>query len=301
MTACEVVPLDLQPGGTIQLDLNKSGAMVRGRLRLAGAPPAGLTFEFSLNSLVRREPDFASATAATPGVTREQLLSESRGDLSRSTAAHRAFTVKPTPEGEFRVGGVPAGDYWLMTRIYEDPRGGCLVDPVGMSVVPVTVTEAQAKNGESIDLPPVEVVTHRGPKVGEVLPMLNLRDADGKAIDLAKYKGRAVVFHGWAGWCAACPKDYAAIKKLHADFPANKLAMVGVNLDADAAECHRLSLKYGFSWPQAAVGTPEMESVVAKLAVSSVPLYIVLDAAGVVQHRGAVWADAEAAVRKLSP
>jgi hypothetical protein len=31
--------------------------------------------------------------------------------------------VKPTPDGRFRIGGVPAGDYWLSFQVYEKPDG----------------------------------------------------------------------------------------------------------------------------------------------------------------------------------
>ena len=126
-----------------------------------------------------------------------------------------------------------------------------------------------------------------------------MRDANGVALDLAKFRGRVLLLHGWAGWCAYCPKDYAAIKKLRAEIPGDKLAIVGLNLDAAAAECRRSAAKNGFDWPQVALGTKQAEPAAAKLALGAVPLYVVVDAAGVVRHRGWVWAEAENVAREL--
>lgn len=296
LTSAEIVPLDLRPGQSATLDLGKSGATLRGRLTLAGDPPAGLTFECTLAELVRRAPDFASA-AATPGLTREQLLNWTRGDGATPRSAHRAFTLKPASGGEFRAVGVPAGDYWLVARVYEKPEG-CLVNPCGVAVAPVSVSASQAAGRESVELPPVAITARRGPRVGEPLPELALRDAAGAPIDLAAFRGRTLLLHGWAGWCSYCPKDYPKLRALRAGVPSGKLAVAGLNLDADAAACARLAAKSSFDWPQAAVGTPAAEPAAARLALGSVPLYLVVDAAGVVRHRGTEWASAEAAARK---
>ena len=288
LTSAEVAPLDLKPGSSADLDLNKGRATLTGRLKLAGDAPAGTSFEFSLNSLVRCAPEVGPGTP----LTRDQVLTGLRGGPAH--AGHRTYTIKPTPAGEFRVGGVAAGDYWLIARVYANPQGGCLVDPLGVAVVPVSVSAPQVAGGEVVRMGTVEVVAHRGPQVGATLPALDLRDAAGAPLDLAQFKGRTLLLHGWAGWCANCPKDYAAIKKLRAEVPAAKLAVVGLNLDADAAEGARLAAKYGFAWPQA---RPD-EAATAKLAIGSVPLYIVVGADGRVKYRGLVFADAAAAVAR---
>ncbi len=300
LTGAECVPLDVSPGDRVRLDLGKAGATIRGRLDLAGDPPPGLTFEFSLNHLVRRTPDTTPGAAAPPGIDLAKAWDHRRmrdDPAARDwLAGHRRFIVKPTPAGEFRVGGVPAGDYWLVAAVYEKPDG-CLVSPCGVAAVPVTVTAAQAAGGESVTVRPVAVPVHRGPQLGDRLPALALVDPGGTSIELAALKGRAVLLHGWAGWCAACSRDYAGIRKLRADVPPGRLAVVGLNLDADAATAGRLAVKYEFPWPQACLGTPAGEPAADRLGVGSVPLYVVLDPAGVVVYRGPDWAAANKAAR----
>lgn len=302
LTGAEVIPLDPKPGDRVRLDLGKLGATVHGRFTLAGDPPPGLTFELSLNSLVRRAPDTTTPGVTAPaGIDLTKAWDSKRMDGDPAArdmlVNHRRFSVKPTPAGEFRVGGVPAGDYWLTVKLYEKTDGGCLVSPCGVAAVPMTVTPAQAAGGESVTVPPVDVPVRRGLQAGDRLPELALLDPAGKPVDLAGLKGRAVLLHGWAGWCTACPRDYAGIRKLRADVPADMLAVVGLNLDADAATAGRLAAKYEFPWPQACLGTPSGEPAADRLGVGSVPLYVVLDPAGVVKYRGADWAAADRVAR----
>ena len=272
LTAIESVPLDPKPGDARRVDFGNIGASVAGRFALAGEPPPGVAFDYSVNQLVRRTPDIAvPGVAAPPGVDLTKSYDPRRlaePDARDWLRTHRRFTVRATPAGEFRASGVPAGDYWLVARVFEGQHGGCLVNPCGTAVAPVTVTESQASGGERVEVGAVTVVAHRGPRAGDPLPKLDLRDAAGDPIGLAKFRGRKLLLHGWAGWCANCPRDYPAIRKLRSELPADKLAIIGLNLDPAAADCALLATKYTFTWPQACLGTKAAEPTAAKLAVA---------------------------------
>ena len=55
------VPLDLQPGQQVELDLGGAGTIVKGKVTLMGEVPADLDCTYSLNYLVRRAPGIAVA------------------------------------------------------------------------------------------------------------------------------------------------------------------------------------------------------------------------------------------------
>jgi len=295
LTGAEEVMIDVRPGDALRLDFGKGGATVRGAFKLTGDVPPGLTCEFGVNFLVRRTPDSPPGLDLSKGWDR----TKNRGDPAARDLLrrHRIFAVKPTNAGFFRVGGVPAGDYWLVAEIFEPPVGTCLTTPVGHAACAVTVTAADAQNGGVVEVPPLAVPVQLGPQVGDRFPTLALTDPAGKPIDLAALKGKPVLLHAWAGWCANCPRDYAALRKLRVDVPAATLAVVGLNFDDDAATAGRLAAKSDFAWPQACVGTPSAQAVADRLAVSGVPLYLVLDANGVVAYRGYAFADAEKVAR----
>ena len=50
------MPLDLQPGQSVELDLGGAGAVVTGKVALKGNVPADLDCNYSLSYLIRREP-----------------------------------------------------------------------------------------------------------------------------------------------------------------------------------------------------------------------------------------------------
>jgi protocatechuate 3,4-dioxygenase beta subunit len=116
MTSSECVALDLKPGET-SIDLGKNGATLVGKLDLEGEIPKGLDWQYSINWLTRKTPDVNVSGATTLERPGQALSSEAL------LKAHRRFYVKPTPDGRFRIGGVPAGDYWLSFQVYEKPDG----------------------------------------------------------------------------------------------------------------------------------------------------------------------------------
>jgi len=54
------------------------------------------------------------------------------------------------------------------------------------------------------------------PKIGFVAPDFELEDVDGKAVQLAKFRGENPVFLSfWASWCPACRQEAPEKEKLH--------------------------------------------------------------------------------------
>ena len=146
-------------------------------------------------------------------------------------------------------------------------------------------------------LPPIAVAIKPLPKENQPLPALELKDASGAKIDLASFRGRHVLLHGWAGWCSACPKDYEAIRKLRKEFPEAKLQIVGLNLDSEPATATKLAAKYSFTWPQVCLGEAEKSPDAEKLRITAIPLYIVLAPDGTMAFRVGYWLGAEKVLR----
>lgn len=274
LTSSDKRPVVAAPGEKLHVDLGAKGAKITGDIRLTGELPEGLDLKYSLNYLVRRVPEFA-----TPKGLKIETLDATKppqvAALDRNAyPSHRRYFVKPTPAGPFQIHGVPAGEYWLTLQVFEKPKG-CLVDPVAVKVVPVTVTAEQAAGGE-LALPEIRVPVRPPLKVGEPLPELSLRDISGKELKLADFKGRHVLLHGWAGWCSACPKDYPALRKLVAEMPKEKIAVVGLNLDQEPTTARDLAAKYEFPWPQARLGANVDANPADKWRIGSIPLYLIL-------------------------
>ncbi len=269
------VPLDLQPGQNLEVNLGSGGAMVSGKVQLTGKVPADLDCSFSLNYLVQRGPGIAP-----PPEIAQLGFDASKGwsDTWSKSAEGQAFFgtlrhwfVKLAPDGSYRISGVPPGQYDLSVKIYAKPTG-CLIDPVAQAVVPVTVTARDVEQGQitllDINAPVVPV-----PAIGDA-PGLKFQTVEGTIENLAGSKGRLTLVHFWASWCGPCKQQLPAVQKLQQQFASRGLTTLSVSLDEDKALWIEAMKSHNLTWPQGRV------SATNAAGISSVPAYWLLDAAG---------------------
>jgi thiol:disulfide interchange protein len=72
------------------------------------------------------------------------------------------------------------------------------------------------------------------------VPALSLTSLDGKPIDLA---GKVTVVNFWATWCVPCIQEIPSFNKLHREFAAKGVTVVGVSMDEEGAERVKSFLK----------------------------------------------------------
>jgi peroxiredoxin len=88
------------------------------------------------------------------------------------------------------------------------------------------------------------------PLVGKPAPDFNLEllGANGKKYRLSENKGRVVVLDFWATWCGPCIQTMPQVEKVVAEFEAQGVQLIGVNLEEPAKtvaamlERHKLKL-----------------------------------------------------------
>jgi thiol-disulfide isomerase/thioredoxin len=62
-------------------------------------------------------------------------------------------------------------------------------------------------------------------------PLVPMRRADGKDIDLSAYKGRVVLLNFWATWCAPCIREMPSLDLLQDRLGGKSFAVVAVSID----------------------------------------------------------------------
>jgi thiol-disulfide isomerase/thioredoxin len=60
-------------------------------------------------------------------------------------------------------------------------------------------------------------------------PALRLPDLEGRTTELQDLRGRWVLVHFWAGWCAPCRRELPALERLSKQLPADGPRLVMVN------------------------------------------------------------------------
>lgn len=112
-------------------------------------------------------------------------------------------------------------------------------------------------------------------------------DLAGFAVTSDRFTGRVVVLDFWATWCAPCLAEIPWLRRLRDDFGADRVEVVGVNLDV--AERRRLVAwlnRQRVDWPQLHDGRGYGGAVARAFEVTSLPTLVVIDGRGRVVATG---------------
>jgi thiol-disulfide isomerase/thioredoxin len=120
----------------------------------------------------------------------------------------------------------------------------------------------------------------------------------GGAVDLAKYRGKAVLIQYWATWSSPAKADMATLKELWNKY-GRSFTVIGVCLDNDVKDLNAYLTENPLPWPQ--IYEPGgLDSRPANvLGILTVPTMILVDPQGKVVNRNLAIADVEAEVKKL--
>jgi thiol-disulfide isomerase/thioredoxin len=62
-------------------------------------------------------------------------------------------------------------------------------------------------------------------------PAISFRDAEGKELTLADFRGRVLVVNFWATWCAPCVEEMPALDRLHASLGSEGIEVAAISVD----------------------------------------------------------------------
>jgi len=124
------------------------------------------------------------------------------------------------------------------------------------------------------------------------------KSLSGQQVDTRRFNGRIVVIHYWASWSAPSTQDMVLLKRLTSKH-GDKIAVVGVNLDADRNAAVQLVQNSGFSWPHL-YSSGGMDSALAnQLGIVSVPMIFLVGSDGKVVQTGVHSAELEELIAEL--
>lgn len=293
LTSSESIPVELSPGEHREVKLGGDGAVIKGRVVATGRNNDDLSKQWSLNYLVSR-----NTGVAYPEGTKSLNFDHSGPlqpawlrlpDFNSWLATRQNYFVKLAKEGQLQVHGVEPGEYDLVIQLYEQPAG-CLVETIGEKVLPVMVTAEHVASGH-VDLGDIDVPCRVGPRVGSDMRAFQITDASGRVRTIDDLKGRHVLLHAWATWCAPCLASMPTLKATAERYSASPLTVVGLNLDEDPAAARAMAEQQGMGWAQNYLGSDS--DLMRQLAVSSVPAYYLIGPDGKLVGSANQWEEFE--------
>jgi thiol-disulfide isomerase/thioredoxin len=126
------------------------------------------------------------------------------------------------------------------------------------------------------------------------------KDADGKELNLAAYKGRVVIVNFWATWCAPCIAEMPSLNALAERVGKEKVIVLAVNYHESTEKVKAFRQKHGLGF--AFVRDPWQE-ISKGWDVKMLPTTFVIDRDGKMRYRiaGEIdWASKEV-TEKLQP
>jgi peroxiredoxin len=140
-------------------------------------------------------------------------------------------------------------------------------------------------------LNPLAILAAERPSVQELLRALNTSGyptvlqppefsgitADGRKVTLANLSGRVVLLNFWAAWCRECRPEMSAFERLHREFSAQGLAVVGINAREGETTIREFGKELGLTFPLIADPTGKINSA---YGVVGLPTTFLIDRSG---------------------
>ena len=185
------------------------------------------------------------------------------------------------------------------------PRGGLLTWAlwgaalIGVAAVLYIIGQASIKPAPEVRTGPVAEApdTHdvakklEHPADGQPPPAYAFKDAGGKTVTAADFKGKVVIMNLWATWCAPCKIEMPTLAKLQEAYAGKPVEVVAISIDQpeQAAEAKAFIAKQA---PLAFYNDPAAKFQWAlKPAASGMPTTLILGKDGLERGRISGQAD----------
>jgi len=149
---------------------------------------------------------------------------------------------------------------------------------VGAVVVLVAVSVLQPASGRGSS-------GGTGGQPGQVAPLFQSTDVNGRPVALADDRGHRVVLNFWASWCVPCRAEFPVLKRLVAAHP--DIVVLGVVFDDSDAAATAFLRSEGATWPGVRDPRAQIAGAYDVHAKPGIPVSILIDPSGRVKDRRA--------------
>ncbi|HUW82088.1 MAG TPA: M56 family metallopeptidase [Phycisphaerae bacterium] len=289
--------IDVEPGQTARVTIGGTGRPVIGRV----TAPMTLAFEidwtsdYADNTIQLKQIGPSPPKDLPPEQHREWYAkwNESKeGKAYRRAARYYAVIVKP--DRSFRVEDVPAGEYVFEIGFPakrddgDDPSSRRRFQQAVYARHRFDVPKMEGgRSDKPLDLGEVELRFMSRDVAGRPAAPFDLQGLAGGRVRLADYRGQYVLLHFWLSSCEHCVKEAEGLRAIRDEYREDdRLAIVGVSLDASSADARRFASRHGLRWAQGWAGDWSTAKIATDYDVRAVPLSLLVSPDGRVMRSG---------------
>lgn len=123
------------------------------------------------------------------------------------------------------------------------------------------------------------VIAGPGSFKGKPLPAFSAKSIGGKPLSNSVLKGKVVLLDFWATWCGPCKASMPMIERIHRQFAAKGLVVIGASIDEPTAVSAKYVKSNGFTYNF----ITEQNALSKKLGIEGIPVLLIIDKTGKVQ------------------
>jgi len=87
------------------------------------------------------------------------------------------------------------------------------------------------------------------PGVGQPVPLFSTSDYSGKSFELTAYRGKHLLIHFWADWCAECRAEFPKLEKAYQKHKENNFEIIAINVAQSEKHVRSFVEEFGLTFP----------------------------------------------------
>jgi cytochrome c biogenesis protein CcmG/thiol:disulfide interchange protein DsbE len=133
-----------------------------------------------------------------------------------------------------------------------------------------------------------------GAQPGQLAPLFQSTDLNGRPVSLSDYRGRPVLMNFWASWCVPCRGEFPVLKRLLASHP--NLVLLGVVFQDGDGGARAFMQAQAATWPAVRDPSGQIAAAYDVLPKPGIPVSILITPAGhiIARQLGPLASDADA-------
>ncbi len=117
---------------------------------------------------------------------------------------------------------------------------------------------------------------------GHAFPSLEFASLSGEQVNLANFKGKAVLIDFWATWCGPCLRAMPDLIETYSEYHDQGFEIIGISLDKNQSLLEKYMQDKGITWQQYYDGLGWSNKMAKRFGVRGIPHIVLIDKNGAV-------------------